>query len=468
MKAKKLIKIIIPVIIGIIIAFLPAPEGLDATAMRFMGVFVCAIIWMVLGALAYHVVVLIAMTANVFFGIATVEGSYSYFATSTIWLLIGAFGISAAINQCGLLRRISLWILKLFPENYKGQALAMYATGTVISPLIPSLAAKCAMFAPFTVDMSQALGFKKSSKAAAGMFAAMLIPCSIFGMAFYSGAVPVFTVLGFMSSEEQASFNWFSWLGCTWLWFVVLLVLCYICIMIIYKPTKAENAVKASEKGFAKKQLEALGPMSKNEKLGGLFLGLALVGWMTTKWTGFDSGMIAIAILLLMTLFGLFAPVDWKNKIPWTSVIFISGVFSLAACVSSTGISSWIATLLAPILSPIISNSWLLIPVVAIVTYILRIAIISQTATITIIFTIFGSLCSSAGISVWPILFTCYVSTLVWHYAANNTTFATALAGTNGELVDFKDTFPMNVGFMICNLIACTASIPLWQMLGML
>lgn len=468
MDTKKIIKIIVPLILGILVALIPPPEGLDMYSMRFLGVFLCALLWMILGCIADHVIVLIAMTANVFLGVRTVAQSYSYFSSSTIWLLIGAFGISAAINKCGLLKRISLWILKLFPENYKGQILAMYATGTVISPLIPSLAAKCAMFAPFTVGMSQSLGFKKNSKAAAGMFAAMLIPCSIFGMAFYSGAVPVFTVLGFLPEAAQAEWNWFSWIGATWLWLVVLAVLCYITITILYKPGKDDIDEAATEKGFTKKQLAALGPMTKQEKLGGLFLFISLFGWMTTKWTGFDSGMIAIAALVLMTMFGLFAPVDWKNAIPWTSVIFISGVFSLAACVSATGVSAWIAQLLSPILSPVISNVWLLIPVVVIATYIIRIVILSQTATITIIFTIFGSLCDGAGISVWPVLFSCYVATLVWHYNGNNTTFATALAGTNGELCTFQQTFPMNVGYMICNLIACTASIPVWQMMGML
>ena len=464
---KKTLKILIPLIVGVIIAFIPAPEGLDVFSMRFMGIFVCALLWMVLKALPDHITVLLAMTASVFFGVGAVSNAYSYFASSTIWLLVGAFGIGAAINSCGLLKRISMWILKLFPENYKGQVLAMYATGTVISPLIPSLAAKVAMLAPFTVGMSQALGFKKSSKQAAGMFAAMFIPGSIFGMAFYSGAVPVFTVLGFLSEEKQAEWNWFSWIGATWVWLIVLAVLCYVAILLIYKPEKGSE-IGEVQKGFAKAQLEALGPMTKNEKTAIILLAIALIGWMTTKWTNFDSGMIAVLVLAIMTICGLFAPADWKNKIPWTTVIFIAGVFSLAAYISSTGISGWLAGILAPILSPVVSNSWLLIPVVVLATYAIRTVVISQTAAITIIFTIFGSVCDAAGISVWPVLFTCYVSTLVWYYAANNTTFATAFGATNDELVEFKDTLPLHWAFMVCNFIACVASVPLWKMLGML
>lgn len=467
MDVKRIVKIIVPALIGIAIALIAPPEGLTVPAMQFMGIFLCSLIWMVLGCIPDHVIVVIAMTLCVFTGICTVNEAFAPFAGSTMWLLVGAFGISAAINGCGLLKRISLWILKLFPESYMGSVIAMYATGTVISPLIPSLAAKCAMFAPFTVGMSKALGYKKDSVQAGGMFAAMFVPCSIFGMAFFSGAVPVFTVLGFLSDAEKGAWNWFSWLQATFVWFIVVAVLCFVAILLIYKP-KGQSESAPMKKGFAKEQLAELGPMSSQEKIGGTILILALVGWMTTSITGFDSGMIAVAALIFMTLFGVFSGPDWKNKIPWTSFIFIGGVFSLAALISSLGISAWMAELLAPVLAPVISNAWLLIPVVVLVTYALRIVVISQTATITIIFTIFGGLCAAAGISAWPILFSCYVSTLVWYYAANNTTYATALAATDGELVSFKTTLPMNFGFMACNLVACTASVPLWMLLGLL
>ncbi len=57
-------------------------------------------------------------------------------------------------------------------------------------------------------------------------------------------------------------------------------------------------------------------------------------------------------------------------------------------------------------------------------------------------------------------------NSLCWHYAGNNVTVATCLAATNDKMVTFKDTFQMNIVYMVVNLIACMASIPVWKLLG--
>ena len=62
--------------------------------------------------------------------------------------------------------------------------------------------------------------------------------------------------------------------------------------------------------------------------------------------------------------------------------------------------------------------------------------------------------------------FSGYCATLCWHYAGNNVTVATCLAATNDKMVSFKDTFQMNIVYMVVNLIACMASIPVWKLLG--
>ena len=461
--AIKLIKIIIPILIALGISFITPPGELTVASMRFAGIFVCLIIWMVLNIWPDFVITLVGLCAFVIFGVCTFGDAFSPFAGSSVWLVIGAFGLSAGVAKSGLLKRLSYMILRLFPESFQGQVIALFATGLVISPLIPSLNAKAAILAPFSAQVSEALKYEKSSKGARGLFAVVAIVTTVVGMAFFSGAVPVATLIGMMPEDQAPAMTWMKWFSGTWLWMIVVIVLTYFAVILLYKPK--EKAEK-TETGLAKKQLEALGPMSTKEKITAVLLVIALLGWMLTSVTGIDATLVSLVVLLVMFITGILAGPDFKNSIAWSSVVFIGTIYSLASLLSKMGWSSYLAEVLAPILAPVVSNIWLLIPVICVVVYFMRIVVVSQTAAITIIYAIFGGICAEYGIHTFPILFTGYCATLVWHYAGNNVTYATCLAATNDKMVTFKDTFQMNVVYMGINLIACMASIPVWMMLG--
>lgn len=467
MNMKKILQLLIPLLIGIVIAFISPPDGLTKSAMIYMGIFMCAILWLITDVVADYLVVILAMASFVVFNVAKLSSAFAPFAQSSVWLVIGAFGISAAVGKTNLLKRIAFALLKVFPENFRGQILALFATGLVISPLIPSLTAKASILAPFSATAANALGFKKGSNGARGIFAAMWISSGILGCAFLSGAIPVFTILGFMSPEQQLQFTWMGWLAATWVWLVFVLGLSFLSVMLLCNP-RQDGGSLSMEKGFAKKSLAALGPMAKNEKIAGLFLALALLGWMTGSVHHIDSGIWAVIIMCLMSMAGLLTTQDFGSKISWRTVFFIGGVFSLAAQISHLGIDKWLGTLLGPVLSPVVGNPYVLVPIICIATYIVRAVVISQTATTAIFFATLGGISQAVGVHPFIILFTCYMSTLVWHFSFTNTTYVAALGATGGEMVEHKDNQRMNIAYMVVNLIACTASVPLWHVLGLL
>ena len=229
----KLLKIVIPAILAIIIANIAPPEDLTVESMRFAGLFVCMIIWMVLNVWPDFVITLVGLTACVIWKVADFGTVFAPFSGTSVWLVIGAFGISAGVAKSGLLKRLSYMILSVFPENFKGQVLALFSAGFVISPLIPSLNAKAAILAPFSAQVSESLGYEKGSKGARGLYGAVVIITTIVGMAFFSGAVPVATLIGMMPDEQAAGMHWMSWFSGTWLWMVVIMVLSFLAIIFV-------------------------------------------------------------------------------------------------------------------------------------------------------------------------------------------------------------------------------------------
>lgn len=467
MNGKKLAQLIISLVIGVVIAILPPPNGLDQPAMIFIGIFICAIMWLVFDVVSDVIAVMLAMCLCIVLNISDIKTVFSPFASSSVWLVIGALGISVVVGKVGLLKRIAFAVLSVFPENFKGQILAFFTTGIVISPLIPSVTAKSAILAPFSAEAASALGFQKGSKGSRGIFAAMWISSGILGYAFLSGAIPVVTILGFMTPEQSARFTWIGWFVSAVVWLILVTVLSFVAIMLLFNPSKDKTDV-AVEKGFAKKSLAALGPMTKDEKLAASFLALALIGWMTGQWHHIDSGVWSIIILCLMGITGLITKSEFTSKISWSTVYFVGGIFSLAAMISKFGIDKWLAVILKPFLTPVVSNPYILVPVICVATYLVRYVIISQTATTAIFFATLGGIAQAVGIHPYVILFTCYMSTQVWHFSFTNVTYTAAFGATGGNMVSHKDNQPINIAFMIINMIACTASVPLWHMLGLL
>jgi hypothetical protein len=110
-------------------------------------------------------------------------------------LLVAAFALGAAIKECGLLERVSIILLRLFPKSFSGQVLGLLAVTTVTSPIIPSKAAKCSILSPLVRGMSEAMGYKNEGREATGLF---LFYCVI-GLAGMYLAYFVWSLMGIWS-----------------------------------------------------------------------------------------------------------------------------------------------------------------------------------------------------------------------------------------------------------------------------
>ena len=79
-----------------------------------------------------------------------------------------------------------------------------------------------------------------------------------------------------------------------------------------------------------------------------------------------------------------------------------------------------------------------------------------------------GSVAAACGISEYVTLFVCLCSTAVWHLKFTNNEFIPLLGVQNGEMCEHEDTMPFNYAYMVINMIGCLASVPVWQMLGLM
>ncbi|MEG2517989.1 MAG: anion permease, partial [Raoultibacter sp.] len=99
---KNLALVILAVVVGIVIANLPVPEGLEKIAMTYLGIFIGMLVLLVTNPIPTWTSCLGALSLMVVFKVGTIPEVFSAFSGSIVWLMIAVFAFSAAVINSGL------------------------------------------------------------------------------------------------------------------------------------------------------------------------------------------------------------------------------------------------------------------------------------------------------------------------------------------------------------------------------
>ena len=218
---------------AVLIATCPIP-GLSYQATAVLGILIMAIVWWITGVLPEFVTAVVMAVLFVAVAGISVGATFSTFASSTWWLLLSAFTLGVGMKTSGLMRRIALAIVRKFPRTFRCQVIAQLVTGTVLGPLIPSLAVKGAMLAPLAMSIGDELGYERQGKRATGLFAAMLVGIRTVAPTIVSASVTGYALMATLPADVQEQFNMASWFVAALPWLVVVLALNYFLIMGMY------------------------------------------------------------------------------------------------------------------------------------------------------------------------------------------------------------------------------------------
>ena len=288
---------VLSIILGIWVALQAPPEGLNEKTMIALGITVWAVGWWITEIVPEFVTGLMMCILWSAFKCVPFKTAFATFSTSGWWIMVGAFALGAVAGKTGLLKRISLWVLKLFPASFAGQVWGLIGSGTVIGPLIPSMNAKATLSSPIAMGISDELGIERKSNAANGLFGACYVGFILMGHMFMSGSFSHYVLVG-MLPEAYRGVTWLQWLlwslpygVCVFLGMGLFIVTCY-------KP-KEKVSLPA---GYSTAQLEKLGPMTRNEKLCMGVLIVTLLMWMTESLHKISAGEVSLMAMCTLML----------------------------------------------------------------------------------------------------------------------------------------------------------------------
>lgn len=448
----------------LIIGLLPAESAMMTRAgWQYIGIFVALLTLSISNAMPGFAIGLLCLTAIALFNIAPFATVYAQFSSTTVWLIIAIYLLCIGIGNSGIMQRIALNILKLFPKTYKGAALSMLTTSLVMAPFLPSTTAKVGIMSPMATEITKSYGFEKRSKQALGIWAAAFIPGWFWGFAFMSGSANVPIYLGFIG--DAYTFTWGSWFAFSAVWLVIAVLGVFIYSFVLCAP-KGEAAAVQAEGDIIKTKLEALGPMSLKEKQAAIILVIGVAFWLTQSLHGINATVVAIFMVVAMICCGLISPIEFSAKGNWSLIVYIATLLAISGFMGTTGVSNAIAALLGGVIAPIAQNAYIFVPCLVILTYLVRFACPDPFTAMAIFIGIFAPVLGQFGINLAVVVFVCGISGQIFAMPYQNGLLFGLAGMAGGEYVTMADVPKANWVFMIFNLIGMTASVPLWQVLG--
>ena len=356
-------KFLLPVVVAIVLALIPAPAGLAPHAWYFFAIFAGVIVGLMLEPLPGAAVGLIGvalvsvLSPWVLFAPAelakagfkpanaSLTWALSGFSNTTVWLIFAAFMFALGYEKTGLGKRIALWLVKVMGRSTLMLGYAVTIADTVLAPFTPSNTARSGGTVFPVIRNLPALYDSKpndpSSRKIGGylMWVAIAATCVTSSM-FLTGLAPNLLAVELINKTAKVNFTWMEWFSAFAPVGIILLVAIPLLAYVFYKPE-----IKGGDEvpNWARAELTKMGNLSGREIGLAVLVLLALALWIWGA-NAINATTVAIVVICLMVLGKV---VSWDdvlaNKQAWNTLVWFATLVALADGLNKTGFVKWFA-----------------------------------------------------------------------------------------------------------------------------
>ncbi|MEM5294665.1 DASS family sodium-coupled anion symporter [Burkholderia sp. JPY481] len=337
-------KYLVPIAVGLVLWFLPAPAGLQPKAWHMFAVFVATIAGIMTAPLPMSVVAIIGSTIGVLAGVLTFADVTRSTGTDLVWLVMLAFFISRGVIKTGLGRRIALLFMRLLGKRTTGLGYGLVLTELVISPAMPSITARAGgVMLPITRAISEVLGSHADDPESRAKVGRYLILCAFHANIITAGmfitAMAGNPLAVKLAADQGVSISWLDWALAASIPGLLCLAVIPIAMLWI-APPHVRRTPDATD--LAQRELATMGSISVKEIIMAcIFVGL-LVLWVFGDDLGIGATLAAAIGVSLLFISGVLTWQDALNeKSAWDTMIWIGLLIMLASKLNEYGMVAW-------------------------------------------------------------------------------------------------------------------------------
>lgn len=339
-------KLLIAIIVGLIIWFIPAPEGVPIKGWHLLAVFVAVIVGCTIKAFSIGLGAFMGVFLVTALQIVSAKTAFASYSENVIWFIICAFALSMGVTKTGLDLRLAYSIIKKLGSRTLGAGYTVVLCEMILAILVPANVARSAgIVRPIANSLARSYGSEvgNGTENKAGSFLSLVgLHANLMGGFFFLTSTELNLLSVTMAGALGVELN----LG---LWFkigivptllgliVVPLVLYFVC------PPEVKHLENVKQ--MSEERLAELGPLKKSEKI---MIGILIVA--VSLWIfgpEFNLPAVIVAVLALILLMGT-GIVDFKEfcgqEEVWDIFIWLGGFMMMSSQLNELGVIPWVST----------------------------------------------------------------------------------------------------------------------------
>jgi L-tartrate/succinate antiporter len=357
-------KSLAPLIVTVVVALWPTPDGLSPHAWYFFAIFLGCVVGLILEPLPGAVIGLIGVTAAALlapwvlfspeqlaapnFNAANQAFAWavSGFTNSTVWLIFGAFMFALGYEKTGLGRRISLWLVNAMGRRTLTLGYAVMISDTILAPFTPSNTARSAgtiypvirNLPPLYDSHPNDPSMKRMGSFL--MWTALASTC-VTSSLFLTAMAPNLLAIALTESATGIQVNWGQWfMAIAPAGILLLLLVPLLCYWLCAPEVKAGHEVS----DWARDELKKLGALTRKEIVLVLMVVTALLLWIFGG-NIISASLVGLVVICGMLLTGIVTWDDILNNNPaWNTLVWFATLVALAGGLSQVGFVHWFGT----------------------------------------------------------------------------------------------------------------------------
>ena len=354
---KKALMFALPVLVGLVIWFIPAPDGVEVQAWHLLAIFIATIVGIIAKPLPMGAIAVIGITVTSLSGTLTIDQSLSGFGNKTIWLIVMAFFVARGFIKTGLGSRIGYMFMRLLGKKTLGLSYGLILTDMILAPAIPSNTARGGgIIYPILRSVAEAYG-SRPEDGTSRKLGAFLIKTSfqtlIISSTMFLTAMAANPLSAKFAAEQGVEISWGLWALAASVPGLVSLIVIPLLLYKIYPPEIKETPQAVQ---MAKDKLAEMGKITTHEliMLGTFFLLIVL--WIFGGSIGVHSttaALIGLAVLLISTV------LNWQDvlneKGAWDTLVWFAALLMMASNLNSLGLIPWFGEMMGEMVG---GTSW--------------------------------------------------------------------------------------------------------------
>lgn len=388
-------KMITPLVVLCVFWFLPVPEGLTLQAWHFMAIFFAVLVGLILEPIPAALLGLLGVSMASILGLVgktpaeNVKWALSGFSNNIIWLIFASIMFAMGYKKTGLGKRISLLMVRYMGKSTLGLGYAIAFADLVLAPFMPSNTARSAgTIYPIAINIPilfNSTPDHEPRKMGAYLVWVGIAISTVTSSMFYTGLTTNLLAADLIHKGASITLEWGAWAKIMIPLMIVPFLATPLLAYILFPPTQ-KYSPEAPQ--WAKKELTAMGPISRKEILMAFFAVLALILWVFGKELHVDATTAAISIVALMVLTDI---VTWDdilgNQSAWNVLVWFATLVALAAGLKNVGMLAWLSKNAEVFLSGL-PTLWMMIAMI-VASFVLHYFFASLTAHAVALFPLF-------------------------------------------------------------------------------